>query len=204
MRKSCYLGILLFFIVGALLNCGEDNQNPAEVELNPEAEQPVNGATVDLREYIPLKVGNWWTYQRTNNGVAFGEYTLFIRQMVDVNGKNHYQIDYEEKGCIPYDAHRWAIEGEGNELLESGFVYLDQKMIVGKERITIPAGTFNCIKVKRDVPGIEPIYIEPVYEWYGKGIGLVKIDHSEGTITIDSPEPIKGHLVDVLKAYSTN
>lgn len=69
-------------------------------------------------------------------------------------------------------------------------LFLTPEMITGKEIVTVPAGTFACIKITREncasyeILDMDPDDIVlgytstiPVYEWYSIGVGMVKREY---------------------------
>lgn len=169
-----------------------------EPSSEPESQEPEvtpPSAAVDLREYIPLAVGNSWTYNRSGN-----IYKLFIDQTVEIKGEKYFQMKYESDGKIADMWQCFAISPDGKELWQNGpYAYIDQGMIAGQERVTVPAGTFDCIKVERKVKiAIGDTIGDITYtEWYGKSVGLVKVNYG---ITVDRPTP----LIDSLIHYEIN
>lgn len=125
-------------------------------------------------DYFPLKVGNSWTYQRLVNDKPISTYTeRVVRTVVDdLSGKIYFLNDGG-------DCYRKPIP----------------ETIIGKERITVPAGTFECIVDRH------PFLLQTT--WFAKGVGPVKIDYDPGGIEGGGLRETD-HVVDVLISYHLN
>ncbi|MFN0204020.1 MAG: hypothetical protein ACKVTZ_21045 [Bacteroidia bacterium] len=64
----------------------------------------------------------------------------------------------------------------GTTLMELTTIETERKC-VAKEKITTPAGTFDCYKVtaKSEMKGLIPMKLDVAY-WYAEGVGLVKTE----------------------------
>ena len=191
MRFLLYLQALFVFLI-----IGCDN--------NEEFDDKTNTGKIHLNEYLPLKIGNKWEYKVSvsGNGIFMGLPEVDEIELIGVD-----EIANEEPGLVVNNAavpdvtratffisppHHFAISG--NRILyhidpspwgKLGFmVYIEPEMILGEEIVTVPAGTFTCIKILRDnscncnVLSVQvfhsPTDLLPVYEWYCKGVGMVK------------------------------
>ena len=80
--------------------------------------------------------------------------------------------------AIPKEMHpglTWELEGQGNSVIYTS---------LGLESVTVPAGTFDAIKVS--FASCENC--APTFEWFTKGIGLIKIFGGEENANFLSQE----------------
>lgn len=79
----------------------------------------------------------------------------------------------------------------GEDVKFGSLVFLETEMIISNEIITVTAGTFTCVKIERnnscniDVLPLDPTLYAPtdsapVYEWYSKGVGMIKREYKLG------------------------
>ncbi len=106
-----------------------------------------------------------------------------------VNMKMSMPTPQGDKDIIEAKSQEFYIEYPANmsvgDQLKDGILNLDDgfKMVVqdrkvqGKEKITTPAGTWDCFRItqktKITITGIHPIDVETT-EWYAPGFGVVK------------------------------
>lgn len=175
---------------------------PPNTSFEPE---PADFTNIKLAEYFPLEVGNSWSYDIMLDDKIIWSYIDTVSQIVTLEGADYYQVDRGQDLEAPsafgslgyYSLSDNVILRKITKNIES-YIYLNSKMIIGQPRLTIPAGTFKCIKIERKLEGAEPIY-----EYYGKGVGLVMKDYGIMSVAIDSPAtPIRGRYVYLLKSYT--
>lgn len=54
--------------------------------------------------------------------------------------------------------------------------------IIGTEKVTVPAGTFTCIKIKKEAKRDEESTPEVGFIWLAKGVGVVKWQNATGRV----------------------
>ena len=182
--KDCISFLTFALAVSYLLGCEESNPTN-------------NGATNEL---IPLKLGNSWV----NIVSVFDSNMVVTRTSVDslwvsgdttLNGEKYFMISIKSRdsGGILYLQHDVYLARNtllGYEQLRGGFItasyrypvmYGDSMVISREERVTVPAGTYNCI-VYKFVGG--ETFVDSTYQTvYGKryicpNIGIVKEEFS--------------------------
>lgn len=194
-RLLLYLQALLFLL---FIGCNSDEQLNDE-RFNDEA----NTGKIALNEYFPLEIGNSWEYKVSvpGNGPS-GLPEVDKIELIGIDDIANEEPEWVVNNAAVPDVtratffisppHHFAVSG--NRILyhidpspwgKLGFmVYMEPEMILGGETVTVPAGTFTCIKILRDnscncnVLSVQTRYsptdLLPVYEWYCKGVGMVK------------------------------
>ena len=78
---------------------------------------------------------------------------------------------------------------ESGVITEQGPLKVELRAL-GEEEVTVPAGTFNCLKIYGRVewkPPYEPAHSGEGYIWLARGIGLIKLDVTPNVV--DGREP---------------
>lgn len=206
-----YLVLIALMLFGLILSgCSENPQTEPKTGGEPGAgqpQEPIGGApAVALGDYFPASVGSSWEYQGEGN-----EYASFKRR-VDFNKENRAQFSEDNGGTVSVSVFeitdsavtRVFFQGEAydrkNRLEEAGndqTVVLKTPLAVGTKwkqtpdadreivevnaAISTPAGAFdNCIKVRTTNPQ------STIYEYYQKGVGLVKREFTSGDSKVTS------------------
>lgn len=163
--------------------------------------------------YFPLAVGNYWKYKITHNN------TMTIVKITDtiiVNDTLFYKVVQSSSDVSNVEIFYFSEDSSGNILIkddsisaperlywkeivpDTSFNYVIYDRLIGdsvcisfvaKDTVKIPAGVFPCIKLYEE-PLRQKGFDYYFYEWYAKGVGLIKQVSS----------PIKGnlHLEEVL------
>lgn len=124
----------------------------------------------DMTGYFPLQVGNYWHYECIVDGKHEDHYEVEISRKIVLHDMEYFEVTGKKSPSYYtfYDNKVWKQNVPSENILPS--VYLQSSIIVGKETITVPAGTFECIKVGGK-------NINDPYLWYAKDVGLVQIDY---------------------------
>jgi len=120
-----------------------------------------------------------------DNGVFF----LDMRSNIDQNGMNNFKdmqvtvnADNLDFPANPQPGQtlksgKFSLEGQVQGM-PGGFkmtVEVYNRKVEGKESITTPAGTFDCVKISHDMKTFMMVeMITKGVEWYAKDVGLVK------------------------------
>lgn len=201
--------ILLLGIAACSPTARNDNPTPqpapppAQENIKPQAAQPSS------KDYFPLSQGSTWSYQGAGN-----EFASFTREVI-FSSANQAQIKESNGGTVSASIYEFSenalkrvyFQGESYQpvnLLTKGFKSNDSTVILkeplqpGKEwttgsgqrriaqndaQVQTPAGTFsNCIKIEISEKNSSAL----TYEYYAKGVGLVKREFVDGGAIISS------------------
>lgn len=213
MNKIIRITFLIAFIMG-LAACSSTAKNGSNTtpqtappitqeNSNPPAVQPSS------KDYFPSTPGSTWSYQGSGN-----EFASFTRQIL-FSSANQIQMKESNGGTVSTSIYEFSegalkrvyFQGESYQpvnLLAKGFksnesmVILKEPLQTGKEwstssgqrrivqtdaQVNTPAGVFNnCIKVDISEKNSSAL----TYEYYAKGVGLVKREFIDGTMIISS------------------
>jgi len=175
---------------------------------------PVDPNDIEFRDYFPLKTGNSWEYEVFADGRFTYNRKLSLGKPEIINLPPNVIQAYPPDADInqpffpctvnlgPHTFKEWYLPGNrilyygtvssqawGPNVRFNSLVFLESEMIVGQEKITVQAGTFTCIMIKRDnscnydallmdPTRYTPTDSMPVSEWYAKGIGMVKREYT--------------------------
>ncbi len=210
MNRACNFFILLIICAVFMACKAAPSQNqsplpgptPAPVPAPP---QP----PVRIGDYFPATAGSSWVYLGEGN-----EFAAFTREVLFTSG-GQSQFKESNGGTVStsiYDISADAVKrvyfsGETYDpqnLLSKGFssnenaivlqapVFISSSWTSGNDakriidmnaQVMAPAGTFsNCIKIEIKSQGSSAT----VYEYYGKGVGLVKREFIDGSTSVTS------------------
>lgn len=210
MKRANYL-LLLLLVCASLIACKAPPQNGgAQVPTPTPTPAPTpQVVAVNPGDYFPSKPGSNWSYQGEGN-----EYASFTREVLFAAG-DQSQFKEANGGTVSTSIYitsadsikRVFFSGETynpQNLLSPGFTSNDssvilknplttgaswtsgndtKKIVDSQVEVKTPAGTFsNCIKLEIKSQGSS----STVYEYYGKGVGLVKREFIDGSATITS------------------
>jgi hypothetical protein len=188
---------LIFLVVVQILvsGCGPQTSIPANATEQPSLNMPVNVTQNPATEvpapsgsnendqcgnpYYPVVNGAEWTYTGPT-----GQFTHSL-----ATGDNGAFTDTVKSGENTFVIQGLCLEGGDINLLD---VPGNQKMdftidstftAVGYETVTVPAGTFNALKVEEssDMGGPEPTIINL---WYAQNVGSIKTEIKMGDQTL--------------------
>lgn len=163
-----------------------------------------NGPTA--ADYLPLKVGNAWTYEITSPGSPepITERIEILHQdsegfFVDSKG-----VRFRSRGDGIFDGHRFLLQPP----LQVGHKWLavpsptevERYEIIGmRERIAVKAGSFdNCVRVRgtqeTKMHDGTPATLTTEWTW-AKDVGLIRMEQS---VTIGSTPAVKGIALNLV------
>lgn len=144
--------------------------------------------------YMPLDVGNSWTYRAGSQKVVVrvvkrepvGDVECAVVEAVNGDAKSTEHITSLKKGIYRYMANgkkvtppllvlklpvkkeeSWEVDSKKNDTVLKG------KFTVGEEEITVPKGKFKTITVSCDDLQFGSRYISLKY-WFAENVGMVK------------------------------
>lgn len=180
----------LCFVALSLAACGK-----------PSGPAPVVG-TLRGADFFPLQIGNRWIYKKTSsvgmvsnstaeyrveasgrnfaivdpgrgllNAVSM-QYSVPGQQVVTSRGfigaaRAEFDPPFLELPAEITHELTWAWQGRttrSEQVIES--------RVEGLEKIVVPAGEFECLRIRRLVPGTAMSYVH----WYSSGVGVVKAE----------------------------
>lgn len=203
------LGILLVIFLASILASGCGNIANNQIANPPGNTQTVPNAAVEVMpgEYYPLTVGSSWEYEGTGNEFAsFTRKVLFskgnLSQTTESNGGTTATSIYKTTDTTVTRVYYAGEDYQPKNLLDTTYsindneIVLQSPMKVGttwpnkntnktilalNEVVDTPAGKFeDCVKVKITDNN------DTTYQYYKKGVGLVKQEYISGTTTITS------------------
>lgn len=120
------------------------------------------------------------------NGVfkfEFGAMTPVASQQKGANMQIDIESDYLDIPANPSvgqtlknGAMKMKVKAEGMPNMLNTKVSMRNRKVVGLEKITTPAGTFNCVKIAYDNE-VKMSFMKTrsrIVEWFAKGVGLVR------------------------------
>jgi hypothetical protein len=147
---------------------------------------------------MPLSIGNWWLYSLESGGAVPGTYRMDAVRTQNVSGVTATRIEYS--GDPMYEGHWSLLVNQGDSLLFYGDSFngilttpdlwfksslkkgdtwqtsgqggvVDWVVISTSEKVTVPAGTFDCILVR----GVGEAGTHADH-WWAVGVGEVKYE----------------------------
>jgi DUF3108-like len=183
-----YLSISPIFLFSQIMNIHTNDGNLQHFNLS-EIDSISFSIIPDTSEFIPipLKINNSWTYSYTDP-TGTSEYTNSIIALV-VNELATFILSddwlWDNNACYYSNGNLYGfqLDDEVNSLeivFPSNPRIGDEWIVDGKtfsldainETITVPAGTYNCHKVKVQK---ESAY----YVWWANNIGMIKLESAE-------------------------
>ena len=178
------VGLALAMVLILAVGCGEESCLCPEIPSTP--------------EYFPLSVGDNWTYFRGSSVDSFwidstwtdADTTFFVESGRIVDGPSYFNTFYAVYGdgsvwTLLYDLEgfEYAMILPGEPGVGQEWVRPDRDTIriAADTTISIPAGTFECLKVVRWHHASEPDDPGAYQEaYYAPGVGPVMYRESEG------------------------
>ena len=170
--KKTNLILILFLSMAVIFNaCKKDDDKIAPVPIpTTTISKPVNF----------MKVGNAWAYEVTYEGEQYVDsLKITAVQTIDTEGKEMYTvIDDGDEGYWYLDNNYLSDDyllkminknsKVGDVLEETGGT--KREIISINEQVTVPAGTFNCVKIKITQ------YSDIVFCWIDRNNGIIKTE----------------------------
>ncbi len=158
---------------------GQEHTDP-DPKLESEAsDEPTCMEDVDWQIYFPLGVGNWKKTQHFVDGGLWETFIENITRILNFGGQDYYVV-VKKSDREDHNSYAPRYYGYRNGVLiraasipsgpDDGHPIYHDFQFMGTEKITVPAGTFRCIKLKR----------HDFCVWLGNGVGFVKSEYDDG------------------------
>jgi len=177
----CRWALIIVIFVG----CGKDK--PAE---------PIYTDDPNLEDWDFLKVGNWWEWEEEvfDEEMKLEDKSIWTNEITLIDGNYIYYDDYYP-GSI-YGGNKeymddtfWGMDEYSPYVFKDSYVgrkdkinysFIILEVLSINEPVTVPAGTFRCIKTKCYVPYNDEVVW---YSYYSKRHGLImeRYEYGDGS-----------------------
>lgn len=195
--KKMFLTLALCIFAGAIF-AQENSIFPKEgkvMEYTADAKSPMGDQKMEIKQYIKAKDGDKVTVTTEMAGnkiditytIVGDKVTASFQDMMssalsqlgkfellESTGDFYYPLNLEANKEFPGVKMKIKANVQGMDLTFD--ITMDNRRAEGEESVTVPAGTFKCIKVVEEnvVQVMGQDQLSEITTWYAPGVGLVK------------------------------